>query len=178
MKTAGFTLLELIVVIILLGVLAVSAYSRFQGKDGVVEYAYQARLIPALRNMQTRAMQDTRPDYCFQINLTAGAFGPPALAYDPVTGEPALTCSTNIDFTTPDYLRTDATELTEEGLSLAAVDLESATPLTHIGFDDMGRPVVNGVDEICEEKCRLTITGTLGASICIEAEGYIHAASC
>ncbi|GAB3027338.1 prepilin-type N-terminal cleavage/methylation domain-containing protein [Bowmanella dokdonensis] len=171
MKTAGFTLLELIVVIILIGVLAVTAYSRFQGKDGVVEYAYQARLVSALRNMQTRAMQDTRPGYCFLINLNAGDFGPPSLAYDTTTGNPPLTCGTSIDFSTPDYLRTDAGELTGEGLVLLA-------PVNHVGFDDMGRPVDNSGASICQNQCQLTIQGSVSVPVCIETEGYIHAASC
>ncbi|MBL4631847.1 MAG: prepilin-type N-terminal cleavage/methylation domain-containing protein, partial [Paraglaciecola sp.] len=83
LRHQGFTLIELIVVIILISVLSVSAYSRFSGTSGFSEYTYQARLISALRNMQTRAMHDNRDGYCFKINFntSTAAFGPPTLRY-------------------------------------------------------------------------------------------------
>lgn len=186
MKTAGYTLLELIIVIIILGVLAVSAYSRFAGKDGVVEYTYQARLISSLRAMQMRAMQDTRDGYCFQVNLSAAAFGPPDfthtapgnpnLAYKLAgsAAEIARTCSTAIGSLTPDYLRTNGNEMAEEGLSLDGI-----ASINHIGFDSLGRPVnnsnpANPVAQ-CTSGCRIDIKGVTSAGVCIEPQGYIHA---
>ncbi|GGD61888.1 type II secretion system protein [Lacimicrobium alkaliphilum] len=179
MKTAGYTLLELIVVITVLGVLAVSAYSRFQGTDGIAEYSYQARLVSALRNMQTRAMQDTRPGYCYQINLntTAPAFGPPTLAYSPGGGaaQQAQSCSTSIDYSTPEYLRTSQTDMSDDNLLLSALDGGSA--VDHIGFDGLGRPVDNAQQAICtgSSGCTLTVTGTASARVCVASEGYIYA---
>lgn len=176
-KTAGYTLLELIVVITVLGVLAVSAYSRFQGTDGVAEYSYQARLVGALRNMQTRAMQDTRPGYCYQINLdtTTPAFGPPTLAYAVGGGAPqqAQSCATTIDFSTPEYLRTSSDEMTDENVLLSA--LSGANAIDHLGFDGLGRPVDNNQQAICSSGCTLTFTGTASAQVCVESEGYIYA---
>ncbi|ALS97003.1 pilus assembly FimT family protein [Lacimicrobium alkaliphilum] len=177
MKTAGYTLLELIVVITVLGVLAVSAYSRFQGTDGVVEYTYQARLVSALRNMQTRAMQDTRPGYCYQINLdtTTPAFGPPTLAYAVGGGAPqqAQSCATSIDFSTPEYLRTGNDEMPGENVLLSV--LSGVSPIDHIGFDGLGRPVDNTQQPICTSGCTLRFTGTASARVCVASEGYIYA---
>lgn len=179
MKTAGYTLLELIVVITVLGVLAVSAYSRFQGTDGVAEYTYQARLVSALRNMQTRAMQDTRPGYCYQINLNSSlpAFGPPTLAYAAGGGAPQQTqsCATSIDFSTPEYLRTGNDEMTGDNVLLSA--LSGVNSIDHIGFDGLGRPVNNNQQAICtgSSGCTVTLTGTASARVCVVSQGYIYA---
>ena len=172
----GFTLIELIIVIILISVLAVSAFSRFSDNSGFAEYTYQARLISALRNMQTRAMFDTRAGYCFQINLDTStpAFGPPTLDYVTDTSTSiAATCNTDIDFTNADYLTTSASEMNEEGISLSIlpnVDL--------IGFDSLGRPINNSGTRICSAGCTITLTGETTVAICVESQGYIHVHAC
>lgn len=174
-KHEGFTLIELIVVIILISILSVSVFSRFTGTSGFAEYTYQARLVSALRNMQTRAMHDNRDDYCFQINLitttatTDAAFGPPILDYiteDPGTAD--ATCSSNIDFSNPDYLKTSATEMSGEDVTLS-----TEPSFNFIRFDGLGRPKEGGAD--CSATCKITLTGESAVSVCIESEGYIHA---
>lgn len=167
----GFTLVELITVIILISVLAVSVFSRFSGTSGFAEYAYQARLISALRNMQTRAMHDNRDGYCFKINIDKAdaAFGPPILDY--ITGTPAAvsaTCSNSIDFGNPDYLKTSVTEMRDEGVSLS-----TQPNFDFIDFDGLGRPTNGGAD--CSTSCKITLTGEATVSVCIESQGYIHA---
>lgn len=56
----GFTLIELIIVIVVLGILAVTAVPRFMANDPSTEMAtVEARLMGLLRLQQQRAMQDT-----------------------------------------------------------------------------------------------------------------------
>ena len=153
-RHSGFTLIELIVVIILLGIISVSVSSRFSGTSGFAEYTYQARLISALRNMQTRAMYDNREGYCFKINLdpsTTPAFGPPVLTYAP-GGDKDDTCSNNIDFNNPDYLTTNAAEMGNEG-----VGLSTQPTFDFIDFDGLGRPTEDTAD--CSSGCKITLTG-------------------
>jgi MSHA pilin protein MshC len=172
-KTAGFTLIELIIVIILISVLSVSVFSRFSGTSGFSEYTYQARLVSTLRNMQTRAMHDNRNGYCFKINLdtTNSAFGPPILDY--ITEAPSAvtaTCSGSIDFNNPDYLTTSFSEMTGEGVSLS-----TEPNFAFIDFDSLGRPI-DGDDQVtCGATCKITFTGESSVSVCIESQGYIHA---
>lgn len=165
----GFTLVELIIVIMLISILAVSAFSRFSGTSGYAEYTYQARLISALRNMQTRAMHDNRDDYCFKINFdtAAPAFGPPVLTYAPI-GNIADTCSNSINYNNPDYLTTNSTEMNNEGVSLT-----TQPSFDFIDFDNLGRPTSDSVD--CSASCKITFTGEAAVSVCIESQGYIHA---
>lgn len=171
-KTTGFTLVELVVIIMLIGTLAVSVFSRISGSSGYAEFTYQARLISTLRNMQTRAMFDTRPNYCFQINLQTSppAFGPPTLSY--TSGDASDTCATSIDFTNPDYLATTNVEMDSAEVNLSTIGDTSLT-FNQMGFDNLGRPVTNG--PTCESTCRIELTGEQTAAVCIESQGYIHA---
>lgn len=59
MRNHGFTLIELIIVIILLGILAVYAAPRFFATGDTEVVAAQTSLAAMLRMQQQRAMQDT-----------------------------------------------------------------------------------------------------------------------
>jgi MSHA pilin protein MshC len=174
-RHAGFTLVELVLVIMLISVLSVSVFSRFSGTSGFSEYTYQARLISALRNMQTRAMQDTRDEYCFQINFDSAtaAFGPPALDYitDTSTAKEA-TCNTDIEFGNPEYLSSNATEMTAAEVSLTTLP---GSGFSAIAFNSLGQPVDADGDLTCSDQCEIVLTGQTAVSVCIESEGYIHA---
>lgn len=63
-RNSGFTLVELITVILLLGILAVSVGPRIFGGSAVSESVISPQLINLLRNQQTYAMQDAiNPGY-------------------------------------------------------------------------------------------------------------------
>lgn len=169
----GFTLVELVIVIILISALSVTVFSRFSGTSGFAEYIYQARLISALRNMQTRAMHDNRNNYCFKVifdTSTTPAFGSPTLTYAPI-GNIDDTCGNMIDFNNPDYMTTNATEMSKENVSLST----TPTTLPFIDFDDLGRPIDGDKNPTCSDTCKITLSGESTVSVCIESEGYIHA---
>ncbi|MDU0353119.1 type II secretion system protein [Paraglaciecola aquimarina] len=172
-KPKGFTLIEMIVVIILISVLAVSAYSRFSGSQGFAEYTYQARLVSALRSMQTRAMFDTRADICFQINLSTSpaAFGPPEMSYE-TPSVTSVTCNSAIDYSNPDYLATTASEMTSENVSLRAQDSTGAA-YGYVRFDSLGRPQTS--INSCDAGCVIEVIGESIAKVCVESQGFIHA---
>lgn len=157
MKTAGFTLVEQIIVILILGILAVSAYPLLQGKRGVSEYTYQARLISALRHMQMRAMQDTRPTICHWFFLDSDEFAP-STSQD--CADPG-----NADPNAPDYLKSIG-EMAADNVTLSGFN-------GALYFDSWGRPT-NGTVAICSASCRIVLTGQAAPAVCIESEGYIH----
>ena len=70
----GFTLVEMISVIILLSILAVSIIPRFTSRDGFAEYAVRDQLMSAFRLSQQRAMYDGSGN-CYRLNIDATGFG-------------------------------------------------------------------------------------------------------
>jgi MSHA pilin protein MshC len=66
----GFTLIELIVVLILIGVLAVSLVPRFFTASGTSEYVYRDEALNLLRRVQMQAMQCTN---CTSPTVTVSA---------------------------------------------------------------------------------------------------------
>jgi MSHA pilin protein MshC len=169
----GYTFIELITVLILIGIVSTVAVSRFIGTDGFAEYTYQNRLISSLRNMQQRAMHDNRAGFCFQVNLVSGAatpaFGPPSVNF--VLGNEANTCGSGIDISN-DFLSTTATEIASEKLTLTASD-GGVNSLTYIGFDGLGKPLTNLSN--CSSGCQVSFAGTDSASVCVESQGYVYA---
>jgi MSHA pilin protein MshC len=169
----GFTLLELIIVMVILGILAVFAIPKFSGASGYSEYTYQNRLISVLRNMQIRAMQDSRIGFCHQINFvstsTQVAFGPTTSGF--ATANNVANCNTSIDFTSPEFLRTSATEMIDASVSMTAVD--GTTAISGIHFNSFGSPVTSVSN--CSSSCTVSFTGISTAQVCIESEGFIHA---
>jgi MSHA pilin protein MshC len=169
----GFTLLELIIVMVILGILAVYALPKFSGASGYSEFTYQNRLISVLRNMQIRAMQDSRPSFCHRINFinTASqvAFGPSSSNY--ASGNETATCATTIDYNSPAYLRTSIDEILDASVSMSVTD--GATSISTIDFNSFGSPSTSASN--CSAGCTVTFTGVSAARVCIESQGFIHA---
>lgn len=67
---SGFTLIELVSVMVLLGVLAVSAIPSFTGSDDFSAYSAQDQIITGARMAQHRAMYDTSGASCYHLNIT------------------------------------------------------------------------------------------------------------
>ena len=71
-KHRGFTLVELITVIVLIGILAVYIAPRFSDKSGFADYATQDLIISAARIVQQRAMYDHSSNACYRVNISSG----------------------------------------------------------------------------------------------------------
>ncbi|MFB1035289.1 MAG: prepilin-type N-terminal cleavage/methylation domain-containing protein [Sinobacterium sp.] len=170
-KNKGFTLIELVIVLVLLGILSVAVYPRMTGKGGIVEYTYQARLVSALRAMQQRAMQDTRNGFCFKLAVFSdnnSAFGPPTLDYtvDGATNK-ALTCANLIstDLDNSHMIATKADMLDDNVMITDAPNF--------VQFNNMGCTIdVSG--NACSTDMRIEIQGKNSIAVCIKSQGYIH----
>jgi len=70
-RIRGFTIVELIIIIIVVGILAVSAYPLIGGRSGVDAAVYQGQVISLLRLQQQRAMQDTVDNGTYGFTVAA-----------------------------------------------------------------------------------------------------------
>lgn len=64
----GFSLIELIIVVVLLGVISVTALPRWFASSDIKEITIQDQLISILRLDQTQAMQNTATTVTFQLS--------------------------------------------------------------------------------------------------------------
>lgn len=168
----GFTLVELVIIVVLLSIIAIVAVPRFTGNTGFTEYAMQKRLLGALRNLQLKAVYDTRANVCYKMILDTGSspeFGPTTDSY--LSGQEATSCASSIDYEADAFTRSDLDEIANDGLSFSAID--TAQTISFVQFDNIGR--VSTSEGNCASTCTLSFSGENVASICISSEGYIHA---
>lgn len=155
----GFTLVELIIVIVLIGILAVTAGPRIFGSGGVDQVVTERQLLSLLRLQQQQAMQDV-VNRCYGVNLNSAEVTP----YD---------CGQPVDNARIVTLPNDNT--------LAIV---SSLPNASAGFrfNALGCPVSTShatTAENCGQSAvELQINGVNARSICVQSQGYIRVGAC
>ncbi|CAG21581.1 prepilin-type N-terminal cleavage/methylation domain-containing protein [Photobacterium profundum] len=163
-KNRGFTLIELIIVIILVGIISLTAASRMSGRSSFDAFITRDQAIAIARQIQITAMQtDGTLNACQRLVITNVAneensrFGRPAA------------CSSNDDMFS-DVLRGKQAEVT------------FMTSVTNIYFNLLGRPVDATSKRICTTSsgCKVTVRSRNGetASLCINSEGFIREGDC
>jgi len=153
MTNKGFTLIEMVLVIIIIGVLSISIAPKFLTSGGYEEFTIQAQSIAALRAIQLRALQQT-DGTCHQVLVTPTKIGKPD------TNE----CESNAEFSTS--WKPSATGLEIESGSGFSFDVSNSG--FAFEFDSYGRPS-------CGVNCDITILGGQTLIVGIESEGYVHA---
>lgn len=144
----GFTLIELVVVILIISILAISVVPKMIGSSGFDSFVYRDQMISSLRLMQQQSMQQTDSNSCHQIIVNNDGYGASA------------NCSTNTLI--PNW----ANENT--GFEIPSDSSVQITGVSTITFDSWGR-----VAE-CGSGCTLELTSDDTALLCIESQGYIH----
>ncbi|WP_332418938.1 type II secretion system protein [Vibrio metschnikovii] len=153
-RTLGFTLVELIVVILLLGILSAYAASRYSGTSSVAALTTQQEILASLRLTQNRAMQ--RTGYCNRWLVTANQAG--QISPQAVAGS----CSSIFAAVDNDASRVEAP---------SGVTLSLSTPNGYLDFDSLGRAA-----QCSASPCTVTISSTHDQrQVCINTEGYIYA---
>ncbi|MGM0907119.1 MAG: prepilin-type N-terminal cleavage/methylation domain-containing protein [Pseudomonadota bacterium] len=155
MKSQGFTLIELIIILVIIGILAVSAAPIIIGDGGIQSQAVRERAVSVLRNIQLSAMQNT--DQCVASVINTDRLGAPT------SGD----CSSGLSLSAGATEEPDRINTTNN----VVVALNGGSlPITII-FDGLGRPTGNA----CAAGCTLTFSDNSAThSLCIESEGYIH----
>lgn len=170
----GFTLIELIIVVILLGIISVTALPRFMGKSGAEETTTQDQMISVLRRMQNQAMQQTSAAFCHQLLLTQTQLGAPNInPCDLVPANTQLTTAANPDSGL--QFRLDV----NSGIVLRVfnhTNPASGTVQTlpfSFRFNSLGQAVDNSRARF-QNGLNIQIAGAVTYSVCVESEGYIH----
>ncbi|MCH8501233.1 MAG: type II secretion system GspH family protein [Aliidiomarina sp.] len=158
-QSDGFTLVELITVMVLIGILAVSVGPRFFTGGTVPEATIEARLLSLLRLQQQRAMQDSI-NRCYGIQFSASQITPLDCA-ETVIAERVIVPSDPV-----------------------SVNVTSSLPGagSEFLFNSLGCPVSSN-HETSAEDCGLSnveiqISGLETRQICIQSQGYIRSGAC
>ena len=167
----GFTLIELIITIILIGILATTVAPKFFSSEGYQAYTYRADIINKLRAIQLRAMQQTSGTHCHQVLIKTKQIGLPDknCTVDPETS----------DFSS--NWKTGTTGVKVEG----GHDVTFSGDQSRIIFNSLGQPIIFTALGQAKRGCQINATGSTGCLITIngaealiikiEYEGYIHA---
>ena len=167
---AGFTIIELVTVIILIGILAVSVAPKFDGTASYEAHSHRAQLISALRLTQQRAMQQTNSNdnYCHQLIFDS----------NPNVSRYGVPDRLNCNITTFASWQPDATGFEVDNKYQVSFSISGKTNPSAITFDSMGRPISNEtVANNCAGGCIINVQRSVETplQIKIESEGYIHA---
>ncbi|OBT17439.1 hypothetical protein A9264_01375 [Vibrio sp. UCD-FRSSP16_10] len=148
----GFTLVELIVVIILVAIISIFAVSRFTGGSSYRLPVIQEQTISVIRQIQLGRMQSNVADLddlspFYRLMLTQHCLGAQSFCSNPASSDDI-----------------SAAVFTE--------DIRFSPLTTLLDFDLLGRPSISPF--------AITLTDSAGntAHICIEAEGYIRKGRC
>ena len=152
-KKLGFSLIELITTILLIGIIAVSVLPRFIGSSTYSAHSLRSEFISELRLIQLKALNNV--DRCFRVDVSAAGF-----QLKHFTRGVGNTCA--------NLVRTESLQAFEGGASI-----ELVSPASHsfsITFDTLGRLVSPTCDGLCFNSIA---DDTLG--IGVSSEGYIYA---
>ncbi len=172
-QTGGFTLVELIVVIVLLAIISVYASSKYMGASRFSSAAAQEQVLSILRQVQITAMQvngSNNYDDCRLVVMEETQFGVSQSC-------PSRDMSSAV---LSDYSKeTNQQEL--ELIKLKYVFNSAGGKVSELSFDLLGRPAIvtsSATTTLCTDSdCRITITtpsSNESRSVCINSEGFIY----
>ncbi|MFY2509753.1 pilus assembly FimT family protein [Vibrio pectenicida] len=157
-KDKGFTLVELVIIVILLGIVSLYASSRFFGKSGFDAQLLEQEVLSSLRLTQLRSMN--RIGFCGRWMVSNNQ----VMQISPAVS--AGSCSTTLLTDTSDSSYVNGQEANVQ------LSLDADGNVNFIDFDGLGRP-----QQCTTAECTVTLEGQSGTQryICINSQGGIYA---
>ena len=154
----GFTLVELIIVIIILGIISTFAASRFVGTSSYSTFTAQEQAISVIRQIQVNRMQSnvSAANDSFRLAINSDCLGSVAACN--------LNLSNSVQKTQADA-RSDYVR--ESDISFSPAN-------TVIDFDLLGNPSVSAGVNITIN----STTSSNSAQLCINSQGYVREGVC
>ncbi|MFS2263212.1 type II secretion system protein [Vibrio vulnificus] len=155
---AGFTLVELIVVTLLISIVSAYAASRYIGTGSFSAYAAQEQAISIIRQLQVYRMQSNTTNSAnpnFELTASGGCLGSTAGCTAASTPQAAESRS--------DVMRLD-------GVSVSST-------ISPIRFDLRGNPLQTNGSALNSVTITFTASGE-SASVCINSQGYVSGGGC
>ncbi|WP_448565567.1 type II secretion system protein [Thalassotalea ganghwensis] len=167
----GFSLIELVTVIIIMGIMMVTVIPKFFSSNGFEEYTYRNEVITTLRAIQLRVMQQSGVPVCKQVFFSVKAIG-----LSQTDTAQANNCNAGV-------LADQGNDDFQSNTSVFIDDNHNVTFafsgfLNNVSFDHLGRLIDAAGNRVpCTDinPCRITVSGEQSLHIQIESEGYIHA---
>jgi len=182
-NSSGFTLIELVITIVIVGILAITIIPRFISSSELKPYSYRDQLLTTLRHAQYMAMSDRSTGACYQVHIESKRFG-----YDYQT---LSSCSNSLvsgasfspfeveSNSTPN--QTDLGAIIDENdISITATDLSGNDILNaDIRFNGIGQPSWldgSGVEQSdCSGGCQIKVNEQ---ALCVGEQGFIREGEC
>lgn len=159
LRSAGFSLVELVVIIILVGILAVVAIPRFVGVESYNTKGYYDRVIAGVRYAQKQAVAKRR-NVCVSITTPTVSFTYAAAAGAGSGCAPSLAGPGGQN---PYVISPERT-----GVSISPATLA-------FGFDALGRPINSTTFAALIGALSISVTGDGTFTFLVEPEtGYVH----
>lgn len=162
----GFSLIELIMVIVIMSIIAVVAAPRFFSKSSFDGYILRDLFISQLRQTQMMAISNT--DYCYRVNVSNSNYT--VNTYSGISSTSGF-CDSNKQVSSTTYSYPDDT------FRLVYKVETNIVSNVMIEFDNNGAittPPFNCQQDTANDSLCITITGGSDIKIIISKEGYIY----
>lgn len=156
----GFTLIELIAVIVIIGILTVTAAPRLLTQSDFSDRTVRNQIISQLRLAQLKALNDRSG--CYQVRIDNNSID----IFQ-------TTVVANVCDTANYVISADSSLIEDTVVAIGASSTASTTLI--IAFDSLGRPKTEaGAHCVTGSQCVLNVVADDASNVCIESEGYAH----
>ena len=171
----GFTLIEMVVTLVIIGVIGAVTISRFAGSDSFTAYILRDQIISLSRNAQQSSLG--RPDVTLLVRPSLD--GETVKITTATSGSPILSISLDIDAVTISGDVNETESCATEPASPSLTTITNAAPFT-LNYGELGdlEPSGFGAGTAVTSGVRICLNRRAEDSVCISPSGFAYAGDC